>query len=432
MMIKTDTFIYKTMPGGSTTKIFIPDVNKKSEELIKYVCMMKLKSKDHYQQFLDELYTTYRYIMDDASYYVSIIDFIKSGAKCSDKYFYNRPKIALNDDKSFIDTKNIRHPIVERINQNQAEYKPMNVKIGVNNLDGMLLYGLNSAGKSTLQKSVGINLILAQIGYYVSAESFEYYPYNSLFTRISGNDNLFKGLSSFALEIVELSGILKRSGKNTLVIADEVCRGTEYKSSIVIVMTMIEILSKSQTSFITATHLHKLTKLDRMKQIRNVKPYHIHISYDEKTNTLVYDRELREGVGEEFYGLNVAKCLINDSKFIETANEIRKEIDSKKTLSRYNKRLEMERCSVCSHVPDMTETSLETHHIIPQKDYKNKTNEKKHINMNSIPNLCVLCQKCHDDVDRGNLIIGGYVETSTGLKLEYHFPNSIHSGRSLS
>ena len=52
--------------------------------------------------------------------------------------------------------------------------------------------------------------------------------------------------------------------------------------------------------------------------------------------------------------------------------------------------------------------------------------------MNSIPNLCVLCQKCHDDVDRGNLIIGGYVETSTGLKLEYHFPNSIHSGRSLS
>ena len=195
---------------------------------------------------------------------------------------------------------------------------------------------------------------------------------------------------------------------------------------------MIEILSKSRTSFITATHLHKLTKLDRMKQITNVKPYHIHISYDEKTNTLVYDRELREGVGEEFYGLNVAKCLINDSTFIETANEIRKEIDSKKTLSRYNKRLEMERCSVCSHVPDMTETSLETHHIIPQKDYKNKTNEKKHINMNSIPNLCVLCQKCHDDVDRGNLIIGGYVETSTGLKLEYHFPNSIHSGRSLS
>ena len=432
MIIKTDTFIYKTMPGGSTTKIFIPDVNKKSEELIKYICMMKLKSKDHYQQFLDELYTTYRYIMDEASYYVSIIDFIKSGAKCSDKYYYNKPKIVLNDDKSFIDTKNIRHPIVERINQNQAEYKPMNVKIGVNNLDGMLLYGLNSAGKSTLQKSVGINLILAQIGYYVSAESFEYYPYNSLFTRISGNDNLFKGLSSFALEIVELSGILKRSGKNTLVIADEVCRGTEYKSSIVIVMTMIEILSKSRTSFITATHLHKLTKLDRMKQITNVKPYHIHISYDEKTNTLVYDRELREGVGEEFYGLNVAKCLINDSTFIETANEIRKEIDSKKTLSRYNKRLEMERCSVCSHIPDMTETSLETHHIIPQKDYKNKTNEKKHINMNSIPNLCVLCQKCHDDVDRGNLIIGGYVETSTGLKLEYHFPNSIHSGRSLS
>jgi cob(I)alamin adenosyltransferase len=99
MIIKTDTFIYKTMPGGSTTKIFIPDVNKKSEELIKYVCQMKLKSKDHYQHFLDELYTTYKDIMDEASYYVSIIDFIKSGARCSDKYYYNKPKIVLNDDK---------------------------------------------------------------------------------------------------------------------------------------------------------------------------------------------------------------------------------------------------------------------------------------------------------------------------------------------
>jgi DNA mismatch repair protein MutS len=388
--------------------------------------MMKKKSKFFYQEYLEDFYNEFKYIMSDVSYYVSLVDFIKSGAKCAQKYYYNCPSIKIGDvskqdgmdEKSYIRTTKIRHPIVERISEH--EYKPMNLTIGIDGTDGLLLYGLNSAGKSTLQKSVGINLILAQIGYFVSAETFEYLPYTSLFTRISGNDNLFKGLSSFALEIVELSGILKRSGQNTLVIADEVCRGTEYKSSIVIVMTMIEMLSKSNTSFITASHLHKLVKLDRFKQILNVKPYHIHISYDEKTNTISYDRTLKEGVGEEFYGLNVAKCLINDERFIETANEIKKEIDFKKNKSRYNKLVEMQCCSVCGFIPEGKEVSLETHHIVPQKDCKNKkVKDKEYISMNHPSNLCVLCMKCHDEVDRGNLIINGYIETSDGPELDY-------------
>ena len=426
LVIKTDAFEFRNTSASSTattTKIFISDVNKKSDELIIHLSMMKKKCKIFYQNFLEDFYNEFKYIMNDVSYYVSLIDFIKSGAKCAEKYYYNKPTIKNDAEKSYIKSHKIRHPIVERISDN--EYKPMNVSVGTNGIDGILLFGLNSAGKSTLQKSVGINLILAQIGYYVSAESFEYQPYKSLFTRISGNDNLFKGLSSFALEIVELSGILKRSGPNTLVIADEVCRGTEYKSSIVIVMTMIEMLSKSQTSFITASHLHKLIKLDRMKEIKNVKPYHIHISYDEQSNTLTYDRELKEGVGEEFYGLNVAKCLINDNSFIEIANQIKKEIDYKKNKSRYNKSIIMECCSICKNRPEGKETSLETHHIVPQKDCKNKkVKDKEYLSMNHPTNLCVLCQSCHDEVDRENLIINGYKETSDGLVLDYYWKKS--------
>jgi len=426
LIIKIDAFEFRNTSASSTattTKIFISDVNKKSDELIIHLSMMKKKCKIFYQNFLEDFYNEFKYIMNDVSYYVSLVDFIKSGAKCAEKYYYNKPIIKNDAEKSYIKTHKIRHPIVERISEN--EYKPMNISVGINGIDGILLYGLNSAGKSTLQKSVGINLILAQIGYYVSAESFEYQPYKSLFTRISGNDNLFKGLSSFALEIVELSGILKRSGQNTLVIADEVCRGTEYKSSIVIVMTMIDMLSKSQTSFITASHLHKLIKLDRMKEIKNVKPYHIHISYDEQSNTLTYDRELKEGVGEEFYGLNVAKCLINDNSFIEIANQIKKEIDYKKNKSRYNKSIIMECCSICKNQPEGKETSLETHHIVPQKDCKNKkVKDKEYLSMNHPTNLCVLCQSCHDEVDRGNLIINGYKETSDGLVLDYYWRKS--------
>ena len=415
-IIKTETFEFRDNPKASNTKIFIPDVIKKSDELINLILIIKKKNKIYYQEYLEKFYNEFKYILSDVSYYVSLVDFIKSGAKCANKYFYNKPIIQGNISKSFINTEMIRHPIVERISNH--EYKPMNIKIGIDSLDGILLYGLNSAGKSTLQKSIGINLILAQIGYYVCAKSFIYKPYKSLFTRISGNDNLFKGLSSFGLEIVELSGILKRSGENTLVLADEVCKGTEYKSSIVIVMTMIEMLSKSKTSFITASHLHKILKLDRMKNILNVKPYHIHISYNEKTNTLIYDRTLREGSGEEFYGLNVAKCLINDTTFIEISNEIKKEIDNKKSYSRYNKSIKMESCSICGFIPEGKESSLETHHIIPQKDCKNKkVKDKEYMNMNHPDNLCVLCMKCHDKVDIGELIINGYIDTSDGKKL---------------
>jgi DNA mismatch repair ATPase MutS len=159
-----------------------------------------------------------------------------------------------------------------------------------------------------------------------------------------------------------------------------------------------------------------------MKKLTNVKPYHIHISYDEKTNTITYDRELKEGVGCELYGLNVAKCLINDETFIEVANEIKKEIDYKKSRSRYNKSVQLEKCMVCLYQPEMGDIPLETHHINAQKDCKDKkVIGKEYLGMNEVYNLVSLCQKCHDEVDRKNLIINGYIETSNGAVLDYYW-----------
>ena len=151
----------------------------------------------------------------------------------------------------------MRHPIVEYISKDY-EYKPQSISLNGN---GILLYGINSSGKSTLMKSIGLNVILAQIGYYVAAESFELNPYKSLFTRISGNDNLHRGLSSFMVEMIELTSILKRNNQNTLMIGDEICRGTDLKSSEIIVTYMLQTLSEAKTSFITATHLHDLTNI---------------------------------------------------------------------------------------------------------------------------------------------------------------------------
>ena len=97
-------------------------------------------------------------------------------------------------------SKKIRHPIVEKI-QTDVEYIPNDIELSE---DGILLYGTNACGKSTLMKSVGLSIVMAQSGFFVPCESFVYYPYTQIFTRILNNDNMFKGKSSFAVEMSEL------------------------------------------------------------------------------------------------------------------------------------------------------------------------------------------------------------------------------------
>ena len=117
---------------------------------------------------------------------------------------------------------------------------------------------MNSAGKSSLMKSIGLNIIMAQAGMYVPCERLRYYPYKNIYSRIPGGDDIFKGQSTFVGEISELRNILKSADDRTLVIGDELCSGTETNSAIAIVCTGILDLIKKKSSFIFATHLHEL------------------------------------------------------------------------------------------------------------------------------------------------------------------------------
>ena len=100
---------------------------------------------------------------------------------------------------------------------------------------------------------------MAQSGMFVACDSMEFYPYKSLFTRILGNDNIFKGLSTFAVEMSELRGILLRANKNSLVLGDELCSGTETNSALRIVYAGLSMLSQKYCSFVFTSHLHQLT-----------------------------------------------------------------------------------------------------------------------------------------------------------------------------
>jgi len=403
-----------------------------SEEIDKTNEINELRNKLHnlvksrYIECLNNMYKTYNELFNEINVYISYIDFICASAQVAREYNYVRPIIKKLEDEysdhSYIQAKNLRHPIIERIIDH--EYVPHDVNLGCD-LKGMLVYGLNSAGKSSYMKAVGVSIIMAQCGLFVPAEEYIFYPYQSCFTRITGNDNIFKGLSSFALEMTELGSILNRSSPNTLVIGDEICRGTEHVSGNSIVATAIIQLSETNTSFIFATHLHELSTIPEVTNLTNVKMYHIGVAYDEKNDCIIFNRKLEEGSGEPIYGITVAKYIIKDPKFINVANKIKNDLIKRNTdligekKSRYNSEIYVYECNLCGKKNTKGYVNeLETHHINHQKDCENGFVKKKpHLQKNTKANLIVVCQGCHDKIHNGELNVEGYMMTSKGKQL---------------
>ena len=435
-ILKISELEFNELPKSSSTKINCSKIKELSNEMIINKQNLANLNKSTFKEELVKLTEKFNDLFTWASNEIGFLDFINSGAICAIKNKYSKPVID-EKDKSYFNATGLRHPIIEVINKDFS-YVPHNISLGMmsitselgikninpnttcEEIDGILLYGINSSGKSTLMKSIGLNIILAQIGYFVASENFTFSPYTSLFTRIVGNDNMYKGLSSFMVEMMELTSILKRNNKNTLVIGDEICRGTEEKSANIIVAYMLETLSKSGSSFITATHLHKVASINCIQKLTRVKSKHLKITYDPENEQLIYDRHLSDGQGDTFYGLQVAKFLMKDSFFNNRTTEILKEYDEVNIKkSNYNDDFMVE-CHICKGTKN-----LESHHIVPQKDFdENETHKtNKHIKKNHYSNLVTLCASCHDKIDTDEVVINGWLETSNGRKLDYEINN---------
>jgi len=416
--LKITDLEFLELPKSLNTKINCNKIKEISNEIVINKQKLANLNKKYFKETLRELGNKFRSLFIYWGREIGYLDFINSGASASIKNKYVKPEIKEENSVSYFTALKLRHPIVEVINK-EFNYVPHDIGLGgPNESDGILLYGINSSGKSTLMKSIGLNIILGQIGYFVAAKQFVYYPYKTLFTRIIGNDNLMKGLSSFMVEMMELTSILKRNNKNTLVIGDEICRGTEEKSANIIVSYMLESLSKSNTCFITATHLHKIAHMESIKKLNRVKAKHLKITYDSENEKLIYARNLSDGQGESFYGLTVAKFLMKDSFFNKRTSEILneyEELDVPKK-SNYNDDFMIE-CYICK-----SKKNLESHHIIPQKDFINKEIQ---IQKDNYSNLVTLCEKCHDKIDTKELIINGWLNTSSGKKLNYSFQEKV-------
>ncbi|HAC70576.1 MAG TPA: DNA mismatch repair protein, partial [Arcobacter skirrowii] len=206
-------------------------------------------------------------------------------------------------------------------------YKNSNpINLQNNKMHGILLFGINSSGKSSLMKAIGISVILAQAGFFVPCKSMRFSIFDSIFTRISGADNIAKGLSSFAVEMMDLKNIFNRANKKSLILGDEISHSTETLSGLSIVASSILKLAKLEALFVFATHLHQLPTIPEIEKLKNIICLHLAVMYVDDEDKLIFNRKLNYGSGSSIYGLEFAKSLHMDREFLSVANDIRKRL----------------------------------------------------------------------------------------------------------
>jgi len=366
-----------------------------------------------YNQFIGE-FKTFSKELNKIIKFAGLIDFIMTKSYNAREYNYCKPKIDTDAEKSYFNAKAIRHPLIEHINCDEI-YQPNDVDLGNNDNDGVLLYGTNAVGKSSLIKSIGMAVIMAQAGMYVPCDSFVYKPYKIISTRILGNDNFFKGLSSFAVEMSELKTILNIANKDTLVLGDELCSGTEIKSALSIFAASLLTLYKMESSYIFATHLHELQRSKTIKEIKTMSMKHMRVEYNVEKDKLIYMRDLRDGAGNNMYGLEVCKSLGLKDEFIELANNIRYNLfpndkpilDNKQ--SRYNAKKIKNKCEFCKNKGE------EVHHLNPQ-EFADNLGNIGYFKKNHKANLVNICKECHQTITNKKTI-HRITKTSYGYEL---------------
>ncbi len=384
----------------------------------------------------------YTILLERIILYVADLDVAVSSAKVAAQYNYARPTIVeVRDDENFMQVMALRHPLIE-IQERQGIYVPNDIVMGTrdyldlpypktvmldvrvhdgHDINGVLLYGINSSGKSSLMKSIGIAVLLAQSGFYVPANAMKFSLFDSIFTRIVSKDNLAKGLSTFAVEMLELKNIFKRASQHSLVLGDEISHGTETLSGVSIVASAIMKLTKLRSIFLFATHLHQLATMPEIKKLKNVVDLHLSVVYDEALDKLLFNRILQSGSGSSVYGLEFAKSLHMDDEFLSNANKIRKRLSNdfdelellvKKRTSKYNRELYVTKCVICGAVAE------DVHHIAHQSVADN-SGFIGHFHQDHRSNLVPLCREHHREIHDGKIRVKGFVMTSKGLELDY-------------
>ena len=262
---------------------------------------------------------------------IAILDALWSFAFIAYENNYVKPQIK-NNDNLYIEQG--RHPAVESM-IGHGEFVPNNCTLDCKENRTMIITGPNMAGKSTYMRQVALIVLMSQIGCFVPADVARIGIVDRIFTRVGASDDLSSGQSTFMVEMSEVSNILKNASSKSLVILDEIGRGTSTFDGLSIAWAVIEYISDLQTigsKTLFATHYHELTVLE--DQLKGVKNYSIAVK--EKDDHIIFLREIVPGSADQSYGIEVAKLAGLPNKVIKRSKEILKKLEANEIGNRLN------------------------------------------------------------------------------------------------
>lgn len=279
---------------------------------------------DEFVNIRNEIQSNAKRIQRTASA-ISKLDVIQGLANVANELNYCKPEI-MDDD--VIDIKNGRHPVVEKIIpygdfvQNDSLLNSSENRLNI-------ITGPNMAGKSTFMRQVALITIMAQIGSFVPAEYAHIGVVDKVFTRVGASDDLSSGESTFMVEMMEVANILKNATDRSLVILDEIGRGTSTYDGLSIAWAVAEYVSKLKSKTLFATHYHELVGLEG--KIDGAKNYHITVK--ERGEDIIFLRKIVEGGTDESYGIHVAKLAGVPKEVTNRANEILFKLEKKNIMN---------------------------------------------------------------------------------------------------
>jgi DNA mismatch repair protein MutS len=252
------------------------------------------------------------------SEYVSVIDCFSSFASAATKYGYVKPVISENN---IINIKNGRHPVVEA-NIPSGEFIPNSLNLDTDKYNFALITGPNMAGKSTYLRQNALIILMAQIGSFIPADSAEIGVVDKIFCRVGASDNLARGESTFLVEMNETANILNSATARSLVIMDEVGRGTGTNDGLSIAWAVSEyLLEKICSKTLFATHYHELTTLEHPK-LNNLS-----LDVIENDKEIIFLKRIKEGPADASYGIHVAGLAGLPAEVIGRAADIQKQLE---------------------------------------------------------------------------------------------------------
>ena len=322
----TDSDHYERKQTLANAERFITPELKKYEQIV--VGSAEKIQKLEYELFIEirDVCQGFTKSLQELADRIATIDCLLSFAEVSVKYNYVRPDFSLKREVNIIDG---RHPVIETILKD--EYVKNDIII--NSFNTILITGPNMSGKSTYMRMFALIVIMAQIGCFVPAKSASLMIFDAIFTRIGASDDLISGQSTFMVEMLEANYAIKNATKNSLILFDELGRGTSTYDGMALAQSIIEYVhEKIGCVMLFSTHYHELVSLDKtLKHLKNV-----HVDAKESRGGVVFLHKVLDGGADKSYGINVASLAGLPRSLIERSKKVLEHLEDNNSRDEVN------------------------------------------------------------------------------------------------